>query len=156
MARRIGNLRAPRTVPIGRRRAPGNDISDINESGPGWATGATSPVDPEHFGRANLGMTGPNKTRFTPLNFSANLTSKLALPGNKWRNYLMFQNNSASDIFIGFGVQVASDTQNGFKISSGGFYELDRNVPFNNIYILGSLAAAQSVLVIEGIISPFE
>ncbi len=137
-------------------RQPGNDISQENESGPGFATAATSPRLVETGGpiRANLGMTGPNHTRFTPLAFSASTTNKqLALPGNKWRNYLMIQNKSAATIFVGFGVQVAFDNVNGFLIAASGFYEMDIRPPFNNIYVKGSLAANQTVLLIEGIIS---
>ena len=67
---------------------PGNDISQVNEMGPGWATAATSPriLRTGGPGRPNLGMTGPNQTRYTPLAFAASTTNKqLALPGNKWR-----------------------------------------------------------------------
>lgn len=128
-------------------KQPDNDINQSNESGSGFASAAT---DPQAFIQ-NLGMTGPNSTRFTPFNIIAGLRSKSALPDNRWRNYLMFQNNSGSAIFIGFGVNVGEGGQNGFEISSGGFYELDTRVPFNSIYILGS-AASLPLLIIEGTI----
>ena len=149
--RRIG-IKTRREI----RETPGNDISQINESGPGWATAATSPALLRTGGprRANLGMTGPNQTRYTPLAFAASLTNKqLALPGNKWRTYLMIQNNSAGTIFVGFGVQVTLANINGFAIAAGGFYEMDTRPPFNNIYIKGSLAPNQNTVVIEGILT---
>jgi hypothetical protein len=136
----------------------GNDISQVNESGSGFASGATNP---EIYGTrepvSNLGMTGPNKTRFNPFGTIATTQSKLVLPGNKWRNYLMVQNNSANEIYIGFGQQVAADFSNGFFISgNGGFYEMDNRVPFNSIYILGVVAAGQQVLIVEGVIDKTE
>ena len=145
-------LRGIKTRPI--ETQPGNDISQENESGPGWATAATSPLLLETGGprRSNLGMTGPNKTRFTPLAFAASLTNRqLALPGNKWRSYLMIQNNSLGIIYVGFGVQVAADNVNGFVIAAGGFYEMDVRPPFNNIYIKGDLVTNQNTVLIEGI-----
>jgi len=134
-------------------RLPDNDIHQINESGAGFATAAMNPemVDLQVRKPTNLGMTGINKTRFTPFNVIAGLVSRSALPDNRWRNYLMFQNNSAGTIFIGFGVNVGDNGENGYAISSGGFYELDTRVPFNSVFVLGS-AAAQQMLVIEGTI----
>jgi len=139
----------------GIKTEPGNDISQINESGPGWATAATSPaILRGRAMRPNLGMTGPTQTRYTPLAFAASSTNKqLALPGNKWRSYLMIQNNSLANIFIGFGVQVTFDNINGFLIGAGGFYEMDTRPPFNSIYIKGALAANQDIVVIEGILT---
>lgn len=129
-----------------------NDINQENFNESGFATAATNP-QPVKFGKpkANMGMKGPNRTRFTPFGIVAGLVSKLALPDNRWRNYLMIQNVSSSDMFVGFGVAVGDDGNNGFLISSGGFYELDNKVPFNSIYITGT-AAAQQILVIEGTI----
>ncbi len=143
---------APRPRPF--LSQPGNDINQENESGPGWATAATSPRLLKTGGprRANLGMTGPNNVRYTPLAFAASTTNKqLALPGNRWRAYLMIQNNSLGTIYVGFGVQVAQDNVNGFVIAAGGFYEMDTKPPFNNIYIKGDLAANQNAVLIEGI-----
>lgn len=125
----------------------GNDIHQTNESGSGYASAATNPQDFV----SNLGMDGPNRTRFTPFNIIANTKSKGVLPDNRWRNYLMFQNNSGADIFVGFGTNVGSLGENGFKISTGGFYELNWRVPFNAVFIIGT-STSQQVLIIEGTI----
>ncbi len=151
MANPKRRIRGIKTRPV--ITQPGNDISQSNESGPGFASAATSPRIVKTFPhRPNLGMTGPNNIRYTPLAFAASLTNRqLALPGNRWRAYLMIQNNSAGTIFVGFGVQVTVDDINGFLIGSGGFYEMDTRPPFNNIYIKGTLAANQDCVLIEGI-----
>jgi hypothetical protein len=123
-----------------------NDISQINESGSGYAKVSPIPnVQP-----LGLGTKGPNKTRFTPFGFVAELNSRQVLPDNKWRNYLMFQNQSGADIFVGFGVNISANGVGGFLINPGGFYELDRSVPFSAIFISGT-AGGQQLLVIEGI-----
>lgn len=122
-----------------------NDIQQSNEAGSGYASGATGPLV------RNLGMSGPNTTRFSAFNIVAKKTNRSALPDNRWRNYLMFQNNSTATIFIGFGVNVGSNGENGFAIAAGGFYEIDRSVPFNAIFVLGT-ANSQQLLIIEGIV----
>lgn len=131
-----------------------NDINQSNEAGSGYASAASNP-QMFKFGKSrkppNLGMEGPNKTRFTPFNIIANKVSQNALPDNRWRNYLMFQNNSAADIFIGFGIHVGESGENGFTVGGGGFYEVDIRVPFNAIYI-ASVADGSKLLIIEGAI----
>ena len=77
MANLKRRLRGIKTRPA-RPEQPGNDINQDNESGPGWATAATSPRILETGGprRANLGMTGPNNVRYTPLAFAASTTNR--------------------------------------------------------------------------------
>jgi hypothetical protein len=135
------------------QRLPPNDINQVNEAGAGFATAAMNPeiVNLRAKKPDNLGMTGINRTRFTPFNILAGLVNKQALPDNRWRNYLMFQNNSANGIYVGFGINVGVNGEGGFLISAGGFYELDNTVPFNSIFVL-ALAANSQLVVVEGTI----
>lgn len=130
-----------------------NDIGQHNDGTQGYAHAGSNPqkFDFRKKRPSNLGMTGPNDTRYTPLTVIAGLSSRLALPDNRWRNYLMIQNQSIADIYIGFGVHVGGSNENGFLISSGGFYELDTKPPSNSIYVRGT-ALSLAVLFIDGTI----
>lgn len=130
-----------------------NDIDQNNDGSQGYAHAGTNPQEFQFRKKrpSNYGMHGPNRTRFTPFGITASTVSKLALPDNRWRNYLMVQNQSTADIFIGFGVHVGDNGESGFLLASNGFYEVDTNIPFNSIYIRGN-AASQQVLIIEGTI----
>lgn len=62
--------------------------------------------------------------------------SQLVFPQQR-RTYLLFQNRSASSIFFNYGSH-ASITE-GFEIPSGGSYEIDSNVPSDDIYIMPTI-----------------
>ncbi len=116
----------------------------------GWATAAQQ-TNPNTRAQ-NLGMEGPNRSRFNQFTVSiGNGETQALLPDNRWRNYLRIENQSASDIRLGFSVRPSTIT--GSIITAGGFIEFDhpRNVPFNSIYLLGT-AASQTVNIIEGVI----
>lgn len=134
-------------------RDSGNDINQVNRGGSGFSTAATNPQLSAFRKNApsNLGMSGHNKTRFTSLGILAGFISKLALPDNRYRNYLMIQNKSSGDLFVGFGVQIGENGESGFLINAGGFLELDTSPPYNSIFVKGVIAS-QQVLVIEGTI----
>jgi len=99
--------------------------------------------------RRNIGMGRGKVIRFTPQShmIAGNLVK--ILKTNPQRKYFMLQNQSAADIYIGFGIKIDTFGNNGFLVPSGGFYELDNVVPFDAVYIIG-VAAGQRVLVIEG------
>lgn len=61
------------------------------------------------------------------------------------REYLLIQNQSLGDMYLGFGVQ--PNIGNGVKITSNGFYELFNCVPQNDIFIISSIAIAGGILV---------
>lgn len=131
-----------------------NNVQRVNYNDPGFATAATNPdlVDTSRDLKPNLGMSGPNKTRYNPLGFIARLISSQALPDNRWRNYLMIQNNSSDIVYISFGVHVSDQLNNAFALQSGAFYELDARAPFSSVFVKGVLLSGQQILLIEGII----
>lgn len=127
-----------------------NDIERVNKNSSGFAIGAT-PVQEIDLQRKKQSLDGPNKVRYTTLLASAPIVSRQALPANKWRKYLMIQNKSSDDVFIGFGGPVDSTNNNGFTITAGGFYEMNTFPPFNSIFAKGK-STGQLVLFIEGIL----
>lgn len=118
-----------------------------NIEGYGRNRGPAGYSDPTAESRGNLRSTsGPNHNSYVQFTAAINTTSELILPENRYRIYLMLQNSSASDIFISF-----SNARNngGFKISPGGFYELDGRVGYNSIYGYSD-GTNQQLTVIEG------
>lgn len=61
------------------------------------------------------------------------------------REYILIQNQSLGDMYLGFGVQ--PNIGNGVKISAGGYYELFNCVPQNDIWIISSIASAGGIFV---------
>jgi hypothetical protein len=66
------------------------------------------------------------------------------------RDYILIQNTSANDIYI--NIDTHADVNNGITISAGLYWERDKNVPQNDIYVRGSVAspALQQLNVVEG------
>lgn len=96
-------------------------------------------------------LEGQNVVRFVAFGVAVNnVNAKQALPDNRYREYLCIQNQSANDVFIGFGTSPGINGENGFRVSAGGFYELDNKVPYSSITVIGTIAASQIVLFIDG------
>ncbi len=74
------------------------------------------------------------------------VTSKQVLQDNPGRQYILVQNNSGGNIFIGFGTK--ADTINGVKIVPGGNYE-PYLAPRSSIHVIAS-GANSNVVVVEG------
>lgn len=65
------------------------------------------------------------------------------------REYIFVQNLSAFDVYINFGSH--ADANNGFVLGAGLFYERDRHVPPDYIFVKGSQAGNnQQCQVVEG------
>lgn len=98
---------------------------------------------------------GPNKTSIQQQPVFVNNTSSIEIAtGNRWRTYLFIQNRSANDVYIAFGATATE--KNGVLISSGGFIELDTRPPNNKITAIGTVAADQQIIVLEGSIEQSE
>jgi hypothetical protein len=69
------------------------------------------------------------------------------LNDNYRRNYLLIQNNGATDVFINFGVK--ANTGN-IKIIAGGNYE-PRVVPVNSIYLVSGAGNENLCAIAEGV-----
>lgn len=73
---------------------------------------------------------------------------RLRVIKGKTRNYAFLQNLSANDIYVNFGTH--ADINNGFTLGAGLFYERDRSVPQEDIYVRGSVPGSQKVMWVEG------
>ena len=108
-------------------------------------------VTPSKRHEAKQRYEGVNFTRFSSTTvYVDNTVSRPVLAGNHWRQYLLIQNVSSGDIWVNFGAEANSNQ--GIKISAGGFYELDTRPPFNQINVFGTSATQQPVIIIEGIL----
>ena len=146
-----------------RRRSAGNAIDEQRMGGLGdlpeeltherrirgpISSAMTGAANPEDFqeGRAN-----PFKSAVYP--FIAQITSEKALPANPYRAYLLVQNNSASAIFINFGMNATAT--NAIQVAAGGNLIFEGGtrggsfVPAEDVYILGA-AANLACVVMEG------
>lgn len=66
------------------------------------------------------------------------------------RDYILIQNTSGNDIYI--NIDTHADVNNGITIAAGLYWERDKNVPQNDIYVRGSVAspALQQINIVEG------
>lgn len=66
------------------------------------------------------------------------------------RSYLLIQNRSIDAIYINFNTH--ADENNGIELPAGQYYEADKSVPNDYIYIKGAGAAGslQAVHITEG------
>lgn len=81
------------------------------------------------------------KADFSPVNFNATNAASLLLRTQEERTYLLIQNLSANDFYVGIGYQPTPTT--GVLLPAGAVYE-PFQVPQNDIWVLGSVAAAQT------------
>lgn len=86
-------------------------------------------------------------SNFTPKIEIAPVVSAQILAANDKRNYLHFQNNSDTDMHLGFGVSATLDS---YTVPSGGFIEFNVAVPWNAIHLLCK-NPNKKLVVIEGI-----
>jgi hypothetical protein len=81
------------------------------------------------------------KSDFSPINFNATNVAALLLRSQEERTYVLIQNLSVADIYVGIGYQPTPTT--GVLLPAGAVYE-PFQVPQNEIWVLGSQAAAQA------------
>lgn len=94
----------------------------------------------------NEPLKGKLNNHYTQISIIVDADSeRSALTANLQRNYLLIQNQSASNVKIGFSVS----SQFGLILSAGNFYESDSTAPDNEIFIIGT-TDNQRVLVLEG------
>ena len=86
-------------------------------------------------------------SNFTPKIEIVKTISTQVLSANDKRNYLMLQNNSDTDVHVGYGVDATADS---YTIAAGGFVEHNIIVPMNAIHLLCSVAN-KKLVVIEGL-----
>lgn len=99
----------------------------------------------------------PSRSRpdsFTPSSSAHQVNStasKLILPPNPSRKYLLIQNLSGNDIYVNFGSPASASPLKGFVIFTNGNYESPaKSAPDSSVHILG-VSATQDVSIIEGI-----
>lgn len=79
---------------------------------------------------------------------SSTIEAILKAVGGEGRSYLLIENRSAFQIYINFGTH--ADSASGVSIPAGGHYELDRAVPDDDIYFIGTDAALQNINITQG------
>lgn len=93
------------------------------------------------------GASQTNTKIVTQTTITATTTSTLVLAANSYRQYLLIQNNGATDIIVKF-TSVQSSTE-GFVIpAGGGSYEM--NKPATDAIYLRSASSTDSVRILEG------
>lgn len=75
--------------------------------------------------------------------------SKLILPQNTRRKYLLIQNLSGDTIYVNVGSPASQTPQKGVAVFTNGNYEFTPRAPEDSIHILGTLAS-QVVVIFEG------
>lgn len=107
------------------------------------AAAAAEPVAPG--ARANL------RNFLNNFLFQAETASRLVVPYNRNRVYLMMQNLGVSDVFIGFGREAT--VNDSFRIvGDGGFYEPILGTT-SSIHMIAA-AGTQNVIIVEGFEAP--
>lgn len=86
-----------------------------------------------------------NNANLTNAAFTAGVATAEISAADAKRDYLLVQNNDATDdMFVQFGAAATLTT--GVKIPAGGFYE-PLTVPRNSVNVIGSAAGVTSVIV---------
>lgn len=75
--------------------------------------------------------------------------SKLILPPNAQRKYLLIQNLSGDSVYVNLGSPASATPQKGVVVFTNGNYEFTPIAPEDSIHILGTLAA-QTIVIFEG------
>lgn len=105
------------------------------------------PVDT--IGRA--ARKSPDNVRMTSMVYQVTSTaSKLILPPNPRRSYLLIQNLSGDSIYVNLGSAASSTPVKGIVIFTNGNYEATPKAPVESVHILGTLAL-QDVIIFEGV-----
>lgn len=102
----------------------------------------------DRFGRKSGSNRG--SMRVTSTAYEVTLTqSKLILPPNAQRKYLLIQNLSGDSVYVNLGSPASASPQKGVVVFTNGNYEFTPIAPEDSIHILGTLAA-QTVVILEG------
>lgn len=129
---------------------PGRRNNDIEQDNDGEAV-SSSFAQPYYFKGQSLPsrnepLKGKLNNHYTQISVIIDADSeRSALTANLQRNYLLIQNQSASNIKIGFSVS----SKFGLILSAGNFYESDSTAPDNEIFLIGT-TDNQRVLILEG------
>lgn len=88
-----------------------------------------------------------NTTIISQQTVTASVTSTLVLAANSFRQYLMIQNNGATNVIVKFG-SAQTGTEGLVIPANGGSYEM--NKPATDAVYLRSASSTDSVRVVEG------
>lgn len=91
-----------------------------------------------------------NSMRISSTAYEVSLTqSKLILPPNPQRKYLLIQNLSGDSVYVNIGSPASATPQKGVVIFTNGNYEFTPVAPEDAVHILGTLTA-QTIVIFEG------